>query len=582
MLEKEKEEESIRVGVFVCHCGTNIGGVIDCSALAEYAKMLPNVAFSEDNQYTCAETGLTSIKKAIEENNLNRIVVASCTPRTHEPLFRECISEAGVNPYLFNFVNIREQCSWVHMDYPKAAFEKAKDLIRMGVAKAIKLQPLDMIRIGVTRGAIVVGGGISGMNAALSLSKQGFDTHLVEKEKVLGGRLNTLYKLFPHDTEALGLLEDVKTKIDNSKNLTIYTEAKVNSIDGYIGNYDITIGLQSGTIELKVGAIIVAVGASLFLPEYLYGYDGKTRIIQHELESKLKLEEKIPNDIVMIQCAGSRTKERPYCSNVCCMTALKNALLIKERKPDTNVTILFRDMYTPGTYEDYYRRARENGILFINYSEDKVPTVEENHVNVFNEYIGEEMILPYTLLVLSTPLIANNDNKELSQMLKVPLESNNFFLEAHVKLRPIDFATEGVFICGSAKWPVDVSESIVQGLAAASRASTIISKDELEISGSIAEVEDGKCNGCGDCRDACVYNAIEMVEERIEFNAIRDSVIPSAALISHKSKVLPALCKGCGVCVGVCPVGAMSLKSFTNQQIGVEIESYLSRGGDEQ
>lgn len=576
MLEKKINKESIRIGVFVCHCGTNIGGVIDCSALAEYARMLPSVAFSEDNQYTCAETGLTSIKKAIEEFNLTRIVVASCTPRTHEPLFRRCISEAGLNPYLFHFVNIREQCSWVHMDYPNAAFEKAKDLIRMGVAKAIKLQPLDMIKIGVTQRAIVIGGGISGMNAALSLSKQGYETHLVEKENVLGGRLNNLYKLFPHDTEALELLEDVKTKIDNSKNLTVYTGAKVKSVDGYIGNFEIKIRQQHGTIDLKVGTIIVAVGASLFVPKDLYGYDGKTRIMQHELESKLKLEEKIPDDIVMIQCAGSRTKERPYCSGVCCMTALKNALLIKERNPDSNITILFRDMYTPGTYEDYYRRARENGILFIKYTEDKLPTVEENQVKVFNEYIGEKMILPYNLLVLSTPLIANNDNKEISQLLKVPLESNNFFLEAHVKLRPIDFATEGVFICGSAKWPVDVSESIVQGLGAASRASIIISKDEIEISGSIAEVQEFKCNGCSDCKDACVYNAIEMVEERIEFKAFRDSFIPTAALIMQKSMVIPALCKGCGVCVGVCPVGAMSLHNFTNQQIGVQIESYLS------
>lgn len=575
MLEKEKNEESIRVGVFVCHCGTNIGGVIDCSALAEYASTLPKVAFSGDNQYTCAETGLTSIKEAIIENNLNRIVVASCTPRTHEPLFRECVSEAGVNPYLFNFVNIREQCSWVHMDYPEAAFEKAKDLIRMGVAKATKLQPLDMIRIGVTQGAVVIGGGISGMNAALSLSKQGFETHLVEREYELGGRLNTLYKLFPHDTEALELLEDVKTKINKSKKLNVYTGARIKSVDGYIGNYDILIGQHDRLTDLKVGTIIVAVGASLFIPDNLYGYDGKKRITQHELESKLKLNEEIPDNIVMIQCVGSRVKGRPYCSNVCCMTALKNALLIKERKPDSNVMILFRDMYTPGTYEDYYRRAREKGILFIQYPEDKKPTAEETQVKVFNEYIGETMILPYDLLILSTPLIANDDNKELSQLLKVPLESNNFFLEAHVKLRPIDFATEGIFICGSAKWPVDVSESIVQGLAAASRASTIISKEELEISGSIAEVEESKCNGCGDCRDACVYNAVEMVEKRIEFEAFRDSVIPSAALIMHKSRVIPALCKGCGVCVGVCPVGAMTLKGFTNQQIGVEIESYL-------
>ncbi|MFX1236753.1 MAG: CoB--CoM heterodisulfide reductase iron-sulfur subunit A family protein [Promethearchaeota archaeon] len=576
MIEKKKNKEPVRIGVFVCHCGTNIGGIINCKELAEYARILPSVVFSEDNLYTCSETGLTAIKKAIEDFKLNRIVVASCTPRTHEPLFRECISSVGLNPYLFNFVNIREQCSWVHMEHPNAAFEKAKDLIRMGVAKAIKLQPLEMIKISINQGAAVIGGGISGMNAALSLSKQGFTTYLVEKEDVLGGRLNTLYKLFPHDIEATELLEDVKTKVYNSDNLTVYTKARIKSVGGYIGNYDVEIEKEDKIIELKIGTIIVAVGASLFTPNNLFRYDGKKRITQNECEGKLKENETIPNNVVMIQCAGSRNEERPYCSSVCCMTALKNALILKERNPGVNVSILFRDLYTLGTYEDYYRRAREKGIIFIKYDGDILPIIEEDQVKVRNEYIGKEMIISYDLLILSTPLIANNDNKELSQMLKVPLESNNFFLEAHVKLRPIDFATDGIFVCGSAKWPVDVSESIVQGLAAASRASTIISKEEIEISGSIAEIKKDKCIGCGDCRDACVYNAIEIIEDRIEFTALRDSVIPSAALIRHKSKVLPALCKGCGVCVGICPVGALSLKNFTNDQLDVQIESYLS------
>ncbi|MFX1399454.1 MAG: CoB--CoM heterodisulfide reductase iron-sulfur subunit A family protein [Promethearchaeota archaeon] len=575
MEKKEKNKESIRVGVFVCHCGSNIAGVIDCAALADYAKTLPNVAHSEHNLYMCSENGLTNIKKAIEENNLNRIVVASCTPRTHEPLFRECISEAGLNPYLFNFVNIREQCSWVHMKYPIEALEKAKDLICMGVAKATKLEPLEMITVEINPSALVIGGGISGMSSAINLSRQGFKTYLVEKESKLGGRLNSLYKLFPHNTDASKLIKNLRNKVQSAQKLEVYKSATVKSIDGYVGNFEVEIEQYGDIIKLTVGAIIVAVGASEFKPINHFAYDGSKRISQYELESKLKFDEIHMNNIVMIQCVGARNDDRPYCSSVCCMTALKNGLIIKEKNPDANVTILFRDLYTPGSYEDYYKKARESGILFIKYHPEKLLSVEENQVKVFNEYIGEDIIIPYDLLVLSTPLVANDDNKDLAQMLKVPLESNNFFLEAHVKLRPNDFATDGIFISGSAKWPSDVSESITQGYAAAARASTIISKKEMKVMATIAEIDEDLCNGCGDCRDECVYNAILMVETELEFDTARDLLEPAIILTRNKSKVIPAVCKGCGVCAGVCPVGAITLKHFTDDQLSVMIESYL-------
>ncbi|MFX1383375.1 MAG: CoB--CoM heterodisulfide reductase iron-sulfur subunit A family protein [Promethearchaeota archaeon] len=575
MVPKKEKKEIIRVGVFVCHCGTNIGGLLDCKALAEYARTLPNVAYSEDNLYTCAETGLTSIKKAIKDYDLNRIVVASCTPRTHEPLFRECISEAGLNPYLFNLVNIREQCSWVHIGDPDEAFDKALDLISMGVAKAIKLEPLKMITIDINNAALIIGGGVSGMTAALNLNNQGFQTYLVEKEEILGGRLNTLNQLFPHNIKASDFVEEIKSKVNNAKKITVFTEAQVMNVNGFVGNYQIEIQQNGRIIDLTVGAIIVAIGASLLDPKNLYKYDGVKIITQYELESKLKEKKMLPNNIVMIQCAGSRNEDIPYCANVCCMTALKNALIIKEKNPSANIVILFRDLYTPGKYEEYYRRTRENDILFIRYNENRLPKVNKKKILVFNEYMGDNLTVPYDLLVLSTPLIANNDNKELAQFLKVPLEANNFFLEAHVKLRPIDFSTDGIFICGSAKWPVDVSESITQGYAAASRASTIISKDEMKISGAIAEIDEEQCIGCGDCRDLCVYNAIDIVENAIEFKAIRDAIVPSMSFLRYKSKVNPAMCKGCGVCVGVCPVGALSLKNFTNEQLDVMLESYL-------
>ena len=554
----EKEEET-RIGVFVCSCGSNIGGLVDVKALAEYAKTLPNVVFTEDNLYTCSETGLAQIKNGIKEHNLNRVIVASCTPRTHEPLFRNCVEEEGVNEYLFNFVNIRDQCTWVHQKYPEEAFEKAKDVIRMGVAKATKLEALENITVDATRTAIVIGGGVSGMTAALSLANQGFKTHLVEREKELGGRIKTLYKLFPSDQESHVLLDNLKKNVESNKNLTVYTSAQVKYIEGFVGNFEVEVEQNGKSIDLPIGVILVAVGASLFTPTGMFGYDGKTRITQHELEGKLKINEVKAKDVVMIQCVGSRNDERVYCSNVCCMTALKNALIIKETNPEANISILFRDLYTPGThYEDYYRRAREEGIIFMEYNLEKEPLVEENQIKVYNEYLGEEMIIPYDLLVLSTPLVANNDNKALAQMLLVPLEENQFFLEAHVKLRPMDFATDGVFICGAAKWPIDITESITQGYAAASRASTIISHDTIEVEGATSFLPDynkSLCSGCEVCITVCPYKAIRKNED-------------------DEIEITQVLCKGCGVCGATCTNHAIIIRHFTDEQILSEIYAF--------
>jgi heterodisulfide reductase subunit A len=558
MSEKSNNEE-VRVGVFVCHCGTNIGGVIDCKKLAEEVRDFPDVAYTEDNLYTCSENGLASIKKAIEEHNLNRVVVASCTPRTHEPLFRECISEAGLNPYLFNFVNIRDQCTWVHMKHPKEAYNKAKDLIKMGAAKAVKLEPLDMIIVDINPAALIIGGGVAGMSAALSLSRQGFKTYIVEKENKLGGRLNSLHKLFPYDIEALEFVEKIINNVNKAQNLEIITSSRVINIEGFVGNFEVEIDQNGNNRKLEVGAIIVATGASLLDPQGLFGYDGVKRITQFELEDKLKNKDLKKKEVVMIQCAGARNDERPYCSSVCCMTALKNALSIKELNPDIHITILFRDLYTPGTtYEEYYRKAREQGVLFVKYNENKMPIVEENQVKVFNEYIGDEMIIPYDLLVLSTPLVANSDNKDLAQLLKVPLEANGFFLEAHVKLRPNDFATDGVYIGGSAKWPVDITETISQGYAAASRASTILSHKTIEVEGAtsiLPEYNRNLCTGCEVCVKVCPYHAIKKNED-------------------DEIEIIQALCKGCGLCAATCTNKALVIRHFTDDQILSEIYAY--------
>ncbi|MFW9987899.1 MAG: CoB--CoM heterodisulfide reductase iron-sulfur subunit A family protein [Candidatus Odinarchaeota archaeon] len=555
----EKKEEDVRVGVFVCSCGSNIGGLIDVKEVAEYAKTLPNVVFTQDNLYTCSETGLAQIKKGVTENNLNRVVVASCTPRTHEPLFRETIKDVGLNEYLFQFVNIRDQCTWVHMKYPKEALEKAKEVIRMGVAKASKLEALEKIVVDATPTAMVIGGGVSGITSALSLANQGFETHLVEKDAQLGGKLNVLNKLFPTGQDASELLESLKERLKNNSNLTVYTSAKVTNIGGFVGNYEVEVQQNSKTTNLTIGVIIVAVGASLLTPTGKFGYDGKKRITQYELEEKLKNNNINANNIVMIQCVGARNDERKYCSNVCCMSALKNALLLKEKNPNANISILFRDLYTPGTYyEEYYRRAREAGVIFLSYKLEKEPIVEENTIKVYNEYIGEEISVPYDLLVLSTPLIANDDNKELAQMLKVPLEENKFFLEAHVKLRPMDFATDGVFICGAAKWPVDITESIAQGYAAAGRASTIISHNTIEVEGAtsfLPEYNRDLCTGCEVCINVCPYKAISKNED--------DEIV-----------ITQVLCKGCGVCGATCTNHAIIIRHFTDEQILSEIYAF--------
>jgi heterodisulfide reductase subunit A len=561
-MPKDKIDEDVRVGVFICHCGSNIGGVIDCKKLAEYAGTLPNVTHSEDNMYTCSETGLTAIRTAVEERGLNRVVVASCTPRTHEKLFRECVSEVGLNPYLFNFVNIRDQCTWVHMKDAEKAYNKAIDLVKMGVAKAIKLEPLEMINLKINPVGLVIGGGVTGLTAALNLSQQGFKTYLVEKEEKLGGKLNALYKLFPHDIEASEFLNALISNVKNSPNLEILTSTEVKNIEGFVGNYEIEVVQGEKTRILEVGAIIVAVGSSLLDPKGLFGYDGHKVITQYELEPILKNKNLKIKDVVMIQCAGSRNEERIYCSSICCMTALKNAKTIKEQNPNANITILFRDIYSPGTeYEAYYRNVRELGVLFVKYDESKLPNIEKKHVRVFNEFIGSEMLIPYDLVVLSTPLVANEDNKELAQMLKVPTEANNFFLEAHVKLRPSDFATDGVYLGGSAKWPVDISEAITQGYSAASRASTILSHSSIEVEGAtsyLPEFNKSLCSGCEVCIKVCPYQAI-----------IKDE--------NDEIKIIEALCKGCGVCGATCTKKAIVIRHFTNEQILSEIYAFGGR-----
>ena len=548
-----------RIGVFICHCGINIGGYVDVPEVTRYASTLPNVVLADRNLYTCSADTQTIIKEKIKEYHLNRVIVASCTPRTHEPLFQETIREAGLNRYLFQMANIRDQCSWVHMHEPEKATEKAKDLVRMTVNKARDIQPLPRIKLKVIPKTLVIGGGISGLVSALNFASQEYETYLIEKEKVLGGHARHIYTTLEGEN-VQDYLEDLIEKVHSNKFIHIYTEAEIENINGYIGNFKTIIkhGRNKEKVEFNHGVIIVSTGAKEYEPkEFLYGID-KRVIKQSEFEKLLNASNEITKikSIVMIQCVGSRNNAHPYCSKMCCGEAIKNAIKAKELNPSVEVVILFRDIRTYGFKELYYRKARENGIIFLNYNEKFPPEVvtENNHLRIeITTPNLEKFVVNSDLLVLSTGIVAPaEENRELAKMLKVPINEDNFYLEAHVKLRPVDFATEGIFVAGLAHCPKPIEDSISQANAVVSRACTIISKKEIETEGLVANIDVSRCTGCGMCVKNCAYNAIELVIDK-RFGKV--------------ASINQALCKGCGACSGNCRCSAIDILGFTGEQI---------------
>ncbi len=558
--------EEPRIGVFVCHCGINIGAYVNVPEVVEYAKQLPNVVHAERNLFTCSEEGISAIKKGIKEHNLNRVIVSSCTPRTHEPLFRAACEEAGLNKYLFEFVNIRDQCSWVHMHEPEKATQKAKDLVRMGVAKARLLEPLEEMEMKVTPSALVIGGGIVGMEAALNLAGQGFDVHIVEKEPELGGNLRSVHKLFPLNQEAMKLIKPLVEQIQNHPKIKTHLSSKVKQVTGFIGNFNIELEKKGKDNTFNVGTIIVAVGAQPLKPTGQYGYGKMTNVItQMELEERMKKGESLGQNIVMINCVGARVPERTYCSRICCMTAIKNASLIKESNPKAKVWILHRDLMTYGVdFESYYRKAMELGVRFIRYSLEKPPEVigdkKPERIKVYHELWRREIELPCDTLVLTTPLIPAEDNQDISKMLKVSLDEFGFFLEAHLKLRPVEFAMDGIYICGSARWPTDVTEGISQAYAVASKAAGPMRMGYVKAEAINALVNEDECSGCGICEVLCPFQAIELQP--------RDG-----KRVSHINE---AVCKGCGTCGAACPSGAITMHHFTDEQILAQVEALFS------
>lgn len=578
--EKDVVGEEARVGVFVCHCGTNIAGVIDVAAVADYALTLPNVIHAEHNMFTCSTDSQAKIRQAIEEYDLNRVVVASCTPRTHERLFQNTIREAGLNFYLFELANIRDQCSWVHRDQPELATEKAKDLVRMAVAKARLLEPLQRKQLEFNHDALVVGGGLAGMTAALELANQGFQVSLVERETELGGNMRHLKYLLSHE-DPQAVLDLLVQRILHHPKITTFLNAEVESFEGSLGNFTTQLNVlpldsdkdggngHRNTLSvydpltdphpvIHHGVAILATGAKPYQPqEYLYGQD-KRVLTQLELESLMashpaKISEM--KSIVMIQCVGSRSGEHPYCSRLCCGQAVKNGLEIKKLNPQTEVYILYRDIRTYGLLEKYYRQARSAGITFLRFEDEQPPTVTGNsrlEVTVNDAMLDTDIQLTPDLVVLSVATVPQPDAGHMAQLLKVPLTEDGFYQEAHLKLAPVDFANEGIFLCGMAHYPKKaVTESIVQAKAAAGRAARVLGKKAIEIEPIISHVRLDKCDGCAYCVDPCPFNAITLVEYQDEQDQTKKRVV-----------IDETKCKGCGTCQATCPKDAVYVSHF--------------------
>jgi len=587
------EEEEPRIGVFICHCGVNIGGVVNVPEVVKYAKTLPNVAYSEDNIYTCSEAGLASIKEAIKKHGLNRVIVASCTPRTHEPLFRSACREAGLNHYLFEMSNIREQCSWVHAHQQEKATKKAKDLVRMAVARATWLQPQEEPELEIKDTSLVIGGGIAGMTAALTLANQGFKVYLVDKEPELGGNVRRLHVLYPTMQDTKEILEPTIKAVSRNKHIETLTSTAVSDVKGYVGNFKVTLDKKGEKREIEIGTIIVACGAMNYTPpKGLYQYGVYPNIVtQLEMDELLRNGkiEKSPERVVMIQCVGARKGEIraldlagfpksdtarllakilkakkeegwPYCSKICCMNAIKNAILVKDKFPETDVTILYGDVRVYKEYEDFYSMARERQVKFVKHIEEVTPEIAQGPegkltVTAYDALSGREMHLPCDWVVLSTPMIPHKEEVILARMLKIPISSDGFLMEAHVKLRPVDTQMDGIFLAGAASGPKDVPESIISAKAAAARAATLMANKKMRTEALTSVVDEEQCIGCGLCEEICSYGA----------HYLEDG----------KSHTIAALCRGCGACAAECPKRAITMQHFTDEQVLAQVKAGL-------
>ena len=566
--ERDIRGEPARVGVFVCHCGTNIVKSVTVSDVVAYAETLGGVVHAQEDTFSCSIDSIRRMVQTIKEKDLNRVVVAACTPRTHEPVFQDALRQAGLNPFLFEMTNIREHCAWVHMGDKKRATRKAQDLVRMATAKAGMLTPLVRKPYAIERSALVIGGGISGMVCALSLANQGIKVHLVERKNDLGGMAARLrYTVEGDDVQAY--LKRLIERIYHHLLVQVHMGAEIRDFSGYVGNFRTTLetGKQRLSVGVPHGVTIVATGAREFKPdEYLYGTND--RVLTHlELEEEIHGQRgRIKNcrTLVMIQCVGSRDDERPYCSRVCCGQAVKNALKLKDMNPDMKIYVLYRDMRTYGLMENAYRDAADRGVMFIRYHETDKPKVEAKddgkklQVLVTEPTLGKKLMLEADLISLAAATVPPENNLSLSRALKVPLNPDGFFMEAHMKLRPVDFPTDGIFMCGLAHNPKRIAESVAQGYAAASRAMTVLSQEEMRGEGAIARVDEKRCTGCSVCAEVCPFHAVEV------------SIEKGVAVVNS------ALCKGCGLCAASCRSGALDVMGNNEEQVFSLMEAFLN------
>jgi len=570
--EKDVSQEEPRVGVFVCHCGANIGRIVDVPGTVDYCMTLPNVVYSQEQLFSCATNSAKEITDMIKEKGLNRVVVAACSPRTLEPLFRDTLREAGINQYYYEMANIREHNSWVHSKEKEEATTKAHDIIRMSVARACHLEPLQEFDLSVDKRALVVGGGIAGMNCALSIANQGHEVYLVEKSSDLGGIAKKIHSTL-EGLDVQAYLRDLIGKIYDHPMIRVYTDATITDATGYVGNFVTTVKSDRGTTEIKHGAAVIAIGVDLYTPtEYLYGED--ERVMTHlELEDLMgRGDEKIATaqSVVMIQCVGCRNEDRNYCSRICCSESVKNALALKEQNPAIDVYILYRDVRTYGFKEDFYREAANRDVKFIRYEPENPPEIEPGEsdedgrpvlkVTTIDYILGDKVEIAADIVALAAAVVPSAATKEVANQFKVTLSPDGFFKEAHVKLRPVEFATDGVYLCGMAHYPKFIQETINQAYGAAGRALTLLSHDIVVASGSVCEVSEKKCMGCGACVEVCTYGALEL----------RDTKQGKKAVVN------PVLCKGDGLCNAKCPTGAIVLKHYTDQEVLSEIDAVVA------
>jgi heterodisulfide reductase subunit A len=564
--QKVQDDDEVRIGVFVCHCGINISSTVDVKKVAEYAGGLKNVAYFSETLYACSQDAQEVIKAKIKEHKLNRLVMSACSPRTHEPLFQETLKDAGLNRSLFEMVNIRDHCSWVHAQEPEEATKKSMDLVRMGVAKARHIRPLAEQTVPVTSGALIIGGGVAGMTAAENLANQGFECHLIEKKDVLGGNLVNIKSTIWGDDPAV-LLKDLTARVKKNKNISVYTNTELVTTSGFIGNFSSVIvsktGKKSTEKTLDHGVIVLATGGKEHRTQnFMLGKADKV-ITQLDLEAQLagKGKNRAPDSVVMIQCAGSRGDDLGYCSKICCNQAVKNALKIKEIKPEAQVIVLYRDMRTYGYAEDAYRQARLKGVIFIPYEVDNKPQVHTQGkavvVTFFDPILQEEVTLNPDLITLSVGVVPEGTD-EISKLLKAPVTADEFYLEAHVKLRPVELSVDGVYVCGLAHAPKPIEESIVQAQAAAGKAAIPLTKGTVTVAPIVSVIDKEQCIGCGICESLCPFKAIKMVKIDTK----------------RKAETIAASCKACGICASRCPTFAIDMGGFTQDQIFAQIAAF--------